>query len=68
VITRFIDIGAPEGFWWVQFSTAIISGLGFSTLLTLIIIPVMITLPERMPSFKQAALKRIMFWKQTQNV
>ncbi len=47
VVSRSVEFGAPEGFWWVQFATAIIFGLGFSTLLTLILVPVMITLPER---------------------
>ena len=40
-----ITLGSITSIWWVQLSTAIISGLAFSTLLTLILIPVMLTLP-----------------------
>ena len=64
VMTRFVEVGAPEGYWWVQFSTAIISGLGFSTLLTLIIVPVMITLPERLPELRKKIKLRTMFRRQ----
>ena len=46
VIDRTIQIGEPTAEWWVQLSTAIIFGLGFSTLLTLILVPVMLTLPD----------------------
>ena len=35
----------PLLIWWVQLSTAIISGLGFSTVLTLVLIPVMLSVP-----------------------
>ncbi|MEM9277707.1 MAG: efflux RND transporter permease subunit [Pseudomonadota bacterium] len=44
-ISQTITIGAITAVWWVQLSTAIISGLAFSTLLTLILIPVMLTFP-----------------------
>lgn len=44
-IERVISIGSITAIWWVQLSTAIISGLAFSTLLTLILIPVLLTLP-----------------------
>ena len=44
--TQTINIGSITSIWWVQLSTAIISGLAFSTLLTLILIPVMLTLPS----------------------
>ena len=46
VIDRTVQIGEPTSEWWVQLSTAIIFGLGFSTLLTLILVPVMLTLPD----------------------
>jgi len=39
-------VGSITAIWWVQLSTAIISGLAFSTLLTLIMIPVMIAAPS----------------------
>lgn len=46
VVNRDIGYGSPEGSWWVQLATAIIFGLGFSTLLTLILVPVLITVPD----------------------
>ena len=47
VMNRTIQFGAPTSAWWVQMATAIIFGLGFSTLLTLILVPVMLALPDQ---------------------
>lgn len=44
--SREVSLGGPVSVWWVQLSTAIIYGLGFSTLLTLILIPVLLAAPE----------------------
>lgn len=38
-ITRHISVGAPSSQWWVQLSTAIVFGLSFATVLTLVITP-----------------------------
>lgn len=43
---RIIQVGGITSIWWVQLSTAIISGLAFSTLLTLILIPTMLAMPS----------------------
>ncbi|MGI9372535.1 MAG: efflux RND transporter permease subunit [Hyphomicrobiales bacterium] len=40
-----ITIGSVTSIWWVQLSTAIIFGLGFSTMLTLLLTPVWIAAP-----------------------
>jgi multidrug efflux pump len=37
--TREITIGAPATQWWISLSTAIVFGLGFATVLTLIVTP-----------------------------
>ncbi|WP_306030264.1 efflux RND transporter permease subunit [Stappia sp. MMSF_3263] len=42
---RVIAKGSITAVWWVQLSTAIISGLAFATILTLIVIPTMLALP-----------------------
>jgi multidrug efflux pump len=42
---RTVTIGGPVAVWWVQLSTAIISGLSFATLLTLVVTPVMLAAP-----------------------
>ena len=38
-ITREVTVGAPSTDMWVQLSTAIVFGLGFATLLTLVVTP-----------------------------
>ncbi|TVR81462.1 MAG: efflux RND transporter permease subunit, partial [Rhodospirillales bacterium] len=38
-VARHISVGAPATQWWTQLATAIVFGLGFSTLLTLIVTP-----------------------------
>lgn len=43
---RTIQIGSITAIWWVQLSTSIIFGLAFSTLLTLILTPVLLALPQ----------------------
>lgn len=44
-LNREIALGGVTSGWWVQLSTSVIFGLGFSTLLTLVLIPVMIAMP-----------------------
>ncbi len=44
-IDRTADIGSVTSIWWVQLATAIIFGLGFSTLLTLVLTPALLALP-----------------------
>ncbi len=56
VIHRTVQLGEPTSAWWVQLSTAIIFGLGFSTLLTLILVPVMLTLPDYLRDTRVAQL------------
>ncbi|MFN3685200.1 efflux RND transporter permease subunit [Salinarimonas sp.] len=41
-VQRTIDIGAPSTQWWVHLSTAIVFGLGFATILTLVVTPAML--------------------------
>lgn len=40
-----ISFGGVTSVWWVQLSTAIIFGLGFATLLTLVLTPVLVAAP-----------------------
>lgn len=44
-INRIVQLGSVTSVWWVQLSTAIIFGLGFATLLTLILTPTLLTMP-----------------------
>ncbi|PKQ05387.1 MAG: transporter, partial [Alphaproteobacteria bacterium HGW-Alphaproteobacteria-12] len=45
-VHRDIIVGGPVSAWWVQLSTSIIFGLGFSTLLTLVLVPVLLAAPS----------------------
>jgi len=38
-LTREVTVGAPATQWWISLSTAIVFGLGFATVLTLIVTP-----------------------------
>jgi multidrug efflux pump len=38
-LTRDVSVGAPATQWWIHLSTAIVFGLGFATVLTLIVTP-----------------------------
>ncbi|MGD9639138.1 MAG: efflux RND transporter permease subunit [Alphaproteobacteria bacterium] len=38
-VNRNLSIGAPSMQWWVQLSTAVVNGLAFATILTLIVTP-----------------------------
>lgn len=42
---RVVQVGSITSSWWVQLATAVIAGLAFSTVLTLLIVPVMLCLP-----------------------
>ncbi|MEG9862345.1 MAG: efflux RND transporter permease subunit, partial [Parvularculales bacterium] len=42
---RDIVLGDPISYWWSQMATAIIFGLGFSTMLTLVLVPVLLAAP-----------------------
>lgn len=42
---RTVTFGGPISDWWVQLSTAVVFGLGFATILTLILTPAMLAAP-----------------------
>ncbi|MBF6057321.1 efflux RND transporter permease subunit [Thiomicrorhabdus heinhorstiae] len=46
IIGQSITFGAPSSQWWVQLSSAIVGGLTFSTLLTLIVTPCLLALKK----------------------
>ena len=53
LITREISVGAPSTQWWTSLSTAIVFGLAFATLLTLVVTPAALMLRENAQSLKQ---------------
>ena len=55
LIAREIEVGGPVASFWVQLASAIVSGLSFATLLTLIVTPAMLMAPTAL----RRALERI---------
>lgn len=45
-VSREVSIGAPSTQWWNQLATAVVSGLSFSTVLTLVVTPSALMLRE----------------------
>jgi len=45
-INREILYGSPSASWWVQMATAVVFGLSFATLLTLLVTPCALALPD----------------------
>ena len=45
-ISREVSIGAPSTQWWVSLSSAIVFGLAFATILTLVVTPSALMLRE----------------------
>ena len=52
-VTREITRGSPDTQWWVQLSTAIVFGLIFATILTLIVTPSALMLRENVKTWYQ---------------
>ena len=46
LIGRDIEVGGPVASFWVHFASAIVSGLSFATILTLIVTPALLIAPE----------------------
>lgn len=51
LIGREIEIGGPVASFWIQLASAIVSGLSFATILTLVVTPAMLMLPHALKSF-----------------
>lgn len=51
-VSREIALGAPSTQWWVQLSTAIVAGLSFATILTLIITPSALMVRENVSAWR----------------
>jgi multidrug efflux pump len=58
-LTREISTGAPSTQWWVQLSTAVVFGLGFATILTLVVTPCMLALGARVSERFQGRLEPV---------
>ncbi|MEM9572573.1 MAG: efflux RND transporter permease subunit [Pseudomonadota bacterium] len=54
-----ISFGGVTAEWWVPLATAVVFGLGFSTLMTLIVTPVWLAVPEKMGRWRKRMVARI---------
>ena len=62
-MTREITVGAPATQWWIQLSTAIVFGLGFATILTLIVTPAALMLIARAAEWRVVKMTRLRGWR-----
>jgi multidrug efflux pump len=51
-VNRSVNIGAPSTQWWTQLSTAIVFGLAFATVLTLIVTPCALMLRDNLAAWQ----------------
>lgn len=53
-----VSFGGGASEWWVQLSTAVVFGLGFSTLVTLLVTPTWLVIPEKIAELKHKTMNR----------
>jgi len=61
-MSREITLGAPATQWWINLSTAIVFGLGFATVLTLIVTPAALMAIENMREWRLRLVARMRTW------
>ena len=57
-VTREIAFGAPSTQWWTQLATAIVFGLGFATILTLLVTPSSLMIRANVHSWRERRANR----------
>ena len=57
-VTRQIAVGAPSSQWWMQLATAIVFGLGFATILTLVVTPSALMVRANVRSWRRLSRRR----------
>lgn len=60
-----ISFGGITAEWWVPLATAVVFGLGFSTMLTLIVTPVWLAAPAKMGRWRKRMVARLRGQRQT---
>jgi multidrug efflux pump len=58
-VAREVVVGAPSTQWWINLSTAIAFGLGFATILTLVVTPALLLLIEQMAQWRKRNIARL---------
>ncbi len=61
--TREITVGAPATQWWIHLSTAIVFGLGFATVLTLVVTPAALMGIENLAEKRRNWVARFRRWR-----
>jgi multidrug efflux pump len=61
-LAREVTIGAPATQWWIHLSTAIVFGLGFATVLTLVVTPAALMAIENMRQWRMRWGERLRRW------
>jgi multidrug efflux pump len=61
--TREVLIGAPSTQWWISLSTAIVFGLGFATILTLIVTPAALMGVENLREWRLRRMTALRRWR-----
>ncbi len=61
-ILRDVTIGAPATQWWISLSTAIVFGLGFATILTLVVTPAALMLIANGAEWRVAKVAKLRAW------
>jgi multidrug efflux pump len=57
-LAREVTVGAPSTQWWVQLSTATVFGIGFATVLTLVVTPAMLMLAANAAAWRKRLRSR----------
>ena len=66
-LLREVTIGAPATQWWISLSTAIVFGLGFATVLTLVVTPAALMLIANGAEWRVAKMTRFRAWWKRRN-
>jgi multidrug efflux pump len=61
--TREVTVGAPATQWWIHLSTAIVFGLGFATVLTLVVTPAALMGIENLAEKRRNWVARFRRWR-----
>jgi multidrug efflux pump len=61
-LSREITIGAPATQWWINLSTAIVFGLGFATVLTLVVTPAALMAMANFSQRRGERIERLRAW------
>ena len=54
-----ISFGGVTAEWWVQLATAVVFGLGFSTIMILLVTPVWLTVPHKIGTWTNRMIQRV---------